>query len=102
MGQHPQDRLEMTDGIAGEFEGNGHVSGSMGDDQLVEMTVTDDEIPEPSAVDVSALCRQHEQGRIYQQLLVSVAVVARGVPQVRPGSRVHLLTISDRNVADVR
>jgi hypothetical protein len=88
--------------VAGEFEGNGHVSGSSGDDELVEVTVTDDEVPEPPAVDVSALCRQHKQGRVYQQLLVSVAVVTRGMPQTRPGSHVHLLTMSDRNIADIR
>jgi hypothetical protein len=34
--------------------------------------------------------RQHEQGGVYQQLLVSVAVVTRGVLQAEQGSRVHL------------
>jgi hypothetical protein len=92
----------MIGRVAGELEGNRHMSGSAGDDELVEMTVTDDEVPEPPAVDVSALCRQHEQGGVYQQLLVPVAVVTRGVLQTRPGSRVHLLTMSDRYVADIR
>jgi hypothetical protein len=94
--------LKVIGWVAGELEGNGHVAGGVGDDQLVEMTVTDDEVPEPSAVDVSALCRQNEQGRVYQQLFVSVAVVTRGVQQTRPGPRVHLLTMSDRNIADIR
>ena len=41
-GHYPQDRLNVIGWVAGEFEGNGHVSGSSGDDELVEVTVTDD------------------------------------------------------------
>lgn len=78
-GHCPQDRLKMIGRVADELEGNRHVSGNAWYDQLVEMTVTDDEVPQSPAVDVSALCRQHQQGRVYQQLLVSVAVVTRGV-----------------------
>jgi len=100
-GHDPQDRLKVIGRAAGKLEGNRHVSGSTGHDQLVEMTVADDEVPQPPAVDVPALCRQHEQGRVDQQLLVPVAVAARCVPQARPGPRVHLLAMSDRNVADI-
>jgi hypothetical protein len=55
-GRYSQDRLGVIGWVASGFEGNGHVSGSSGDDELVEVTVADDEVPEPSAVDVSALC----------------------------------------------
>jgi len=72
--RYPQDRLQVIGWAAGEFEGHGHVSGS-GRDQLVEMTVTGDEVALPSAVDVSALSRQHQQGRVYQQFLVPAALI---------------------------
>jgi hypothetical protein len=82
-GHYPQDRLQVIGWAAGELEGNGHVSGSGRDDQLVKMTVTDDQVSQPSAVDVSALCRQHEQGRVYQQFLVPVALIPEAC--CRPG-----------------
>jgi hypothetical protein len=78
------------------------VSGSGRDDQLVKVTVTDDQVSQPSSVDVSALRCQHEQGRVYPQFLLPVALITGGVLQTRPGSRVHLLTMSDRDVADIR
>jgi hypothetical protein len=44
-GHYPQDRLQVIGRVAGELEGDRHVSDNAGDDQLVEMTVTDDEVP---------------------------------------------------------
>jgi hypothetical protein len=59
---HAQDRLEVIEGAVAEFEGDGHVPGGTGDDQLLEVAVADDEIPQPAAADVAALGGQGEQG----------------------------------------
>src|SRR5215475_15997723 len=72
------------------------------DDQLMEVAVADDEVAQPAAVDVAALGGQGEQSGVDQELFVPVAVAAGGVVQIRPRSHLHLLTVSGRDIADVR
>src|SRR5215831_14907252 len=76
--------------------------GRTGDDQLMEVAVADDEVTQPAAVDVAALGGQGEQGGVDQELFVPVAVAAGGVVQIRPRSHLHLLTVSGRDIANVR
>ena len=59
---HAQDRLEVIEGVGAELESDGHVPGGTGYDQLMEVAVADDEVPQPAAVDVAALGGQGEQG----------------------------------------
>src|SRR5262249_4385318 len=84
------------------LEGDGHVPGGTGYDQLMEGAVPDDEVAQPAAVDVATLGGQGEQGGVDQEFLVQVAVAAGGVAQIRPRSHLHLLTVSGRDIANVR
>jgi hypothetical protein len=59
---HAQDRLQVIEGVGAELESDGHVPGGTGYDQLMEVAVADDEVPQPAAVDVAALGGQSEQG----------------------------------------
>src|SRR5215471_7604686 len=77
--QYAQDRLEVIEGVGAELEGDGQVPGGTRYDQLMEVAVADDEVPQPAAVDVAALGGQGEQGGVDKQLLVPVAVAAGGV-----------------------
>src|SRR5262245_41120583 len=81
---HAQDRREVIEGVGAELEGDRHVPGRTGYDQLMEVALADDEVPQAAAVDVAALGGQSEQGGVDQELLVPVAVAAGGVEQVGP------------------
>jgi len=76
MRHHTEDRLEVINRVAVELDSDRHVSGSTRDDHLMKVAVANDEVPQPTAVDVAALGGQGKQGRVYQQLLVHVAVAA--------------------------
>src|SRR5690242_19523941 len=102
MRHDTHDRLQVIGRVGAELKGDGHVPGRTGDDQLEEVAVADDEVAQPAAVDVAALGGQGEQGGVDQELLVPVAVAAGGVVQIRPRSQLHLLTVSGRDVANVR
>src|SRR5205823_6151689 len=75
-------RQALIERVGAELESDGHVPGGTRDDQLMEVAVADDEVPQPAAVDVAALGGQSEQGWVDQELLVPVAVAAGGVEQV--------------------
>ena len=49
-GHYPQGRLQVIGWAAGELEGHGHVPGSGRDDQLVKMTATNDQVPQPMSI----------------------------------------------------
>ena len=44
-----------SSGVGAELESDGHVPGGTGDDQLMEVAVADDQVPQPAAIDVVAL-----------------------------------------------
>src|SRR5262249_34039170 len=96
-----QDRVQIFDWFGVHFESDADVTGSRGDHQHLEVAVPDDEIPQPSAVDVPAPGGEGQQGRGDEQFLVEVAVAAGRVLQVGPRSHLWLLTTSGSDIANV-
>ena len=63
------------------------------------MSVPDNQVSKPAAIDLSSLPSQREQRWIDQQLLVAIAFVCRGVIEARPRAHVDLLTVTGRVLA---
>src|SRR5262252_5187363 len=95
-----QDRLQVIGRVGAELKSNADMPGRRGDDQHLEVAVSDDEVPQPAAVDVAAPGGEGEQGGVDQQLLVQVAVAAGRVLQIRPRSHLYLLTVSGSDIAN--
>src|SRR6516164_5251325 len=68
--------------------------------ELREMSVPDNQLSKPTAIDLSSLPGQREQRWIDQQLLVAIAFVCRGVIEARPRAHVDLLTVTACDITD--
>ena len=68
--------------------------------ELREMSVPDNQLSKPTAIDLSSLPGQREQRWIDQQLLVAIAFVCRGVIEARPRAHVNLLTVTACDITD--
>ena len=55
-----------------DLEGDAHVSARDRQHVCAEVTVADDEVTKPAAVEVAALGGQGQQGRVDEQLLTSL------------------------------
>jgi hypothetical protein len=74
--------------VGAELEGDRHVPASGGDDQLMEVAVADDQVPQPAAVDVAALGGQGEQSGVtrsssYRSLSLLEALCRSGRDRMR-------------------
>src|SRR5262245_5446460 len=70
-------------------------------DDLGEVAVAHDHVPEPAAIDLAALAGQQEQGRIDQQFLVAIRVARGRVAESGALLQQDVRAVGDGDVADV-
>jgi hypothetical protein len=72
------DGCGVVEGVGGEFEADGGVAVGEVDDELVEVSVADDDEVCAAAVEVAALAGEGEEGWVDEELFVAIRLGCRG------------------------